>query len=614
MPQKKKRRVPWNKINNQHNSAATTSSFSQGLPVAVPGPSTNFQPYQAEIAKLHPLPIPDPSRSTNNNNQSSQFGRPPNVVFLGLPTLPRFSFSVPFPNATHLGQGNISSPINPNSAAGRALSFPSPSGPNFFARLKTDILLDIMENLPGEDVIALRRAVPQILRVLATNDHTSKIWRTVRLAAGVPAAENGKERPSPTEFTQIRYVLETHCMACGDCNAYRQWDFGFRLCSDCLTPRVTTLRDFIDEHSEFANNWGKLREGIPWVAAGSVPGLVGVGGALVARKAWADQVARDLKFSLARRKLKEIQKDTEIINSCILKDLKNSRSFAISIEKLHPVKISSAFTLARLTRQRQKWFTMKLLAITSMKFAPADIPQLHDSEWRRIMCKLSEPGKEDEWDERQTRLRLMTRSHRNTRLAASVHHYPPPLPGVDHGYSQNANQDLSHYYVGPLPATVFLKICMLSDVKTTMALERTCSAACLILRSSTAEITWRHLRLAAGLETKYPAWSDRQFLRFAFRRLCYCGSEGVTFWMFAMTLCGDCFAKHVTTTEDTLSNVGKDLKQLCLVFIRRSIRHDGGLNQCLMAYDCFHDIMLALFKTGFLKFLRRSRNNYLKTF
>lgn len=61
---------------------------------------------------------------------------------------------------------------------------------------------------------------------------------------------------------------------------------------------------------------------------------------------------------------------------------------------------------------------------------------------------------------------------------------------------------------------------MLSDVKTTMALERTCSAACLILRSSTAEITWRHLRLAAGLETKYPAWSDRQFLRFAFRRLC----------------------------------------------------------------------------------------------
>lgn len=63
-----------------------------------------------------------------------------------------------------------------------------------------------------------------------------------------------------------------------------------------------------------------------------------------------------------------------------------------------------------------------------------------------------------EWDERQTRLRLMTRSHRNTRLAASVHHYPPPLPGVDHGYSQNANQDLSHYYVGPLPATVFLKV------------------------------------------------------------------------------------------------------------------------------------------------------------
>lgn len=69
MPQKKKRRVPWNKINNQHSSprlnlpfaqsltiysinldsAATTSSFSQGLPVAVPGPSTNFQPYQAEI-------------------------------------------------------------------------------------------------------------------------------------------------------------------------------------------------------------------------------------------------------------------------------------------------------------------------------------------------------------------------------------------------------------------------------------------------------------------------------------------------------------------------------------------------------------------------------------
>lgn len=165
-----------------------------------------------------------------------------------------------------------------------------------------------MENLPGEDVIALRRAVPQILRVLATNDHTSKIWRTVRLAAGVPAAENGKERPSPTEFTQIRYVLETHCMVC-TCrddltfNSHRssqglrglqcipamglwvptlfglphskvlvivvsQYKCFLLTAFVSVAFRVTTLRDFIDEHSEFANNWGKLREGIPWVAAG----------------------------------------------------------------------------------------------------------------------------------------------------------------------------------------------------------------------------------------------------------------------------------------------------------------------------------------------------------
>lgn len=164
-----------------------------------------------------------------------------------------------------------------------------------------------MENLPGEDVLALRRAVPLIMRILATNDQTSQIWRTVRLAAGVPAVEGGEQRPSPSELTEIRYVLETHCMVCtclhdltfdSYCSSqglrvlpcipavglwiqalFRlphskvlsivvpQYKYFLLTTFAFVACRVTTFRDFLDEHDELVNDWGNLREGIPWVAA-----------------------------------------------------------------------------------------------------------------------------------------------------------------------------------------------------------------------------------------------------------------------------------------------------------------------------------------------------------
>ncbi|KAG8958142.1 hypothetical protein FRC00_003008 [Tulasnella sp. 408] len=359
MPQKKKqRRVPWNKINNQQNSTASASSWAQGLPET----SGNTQAYQAELAKLYPLAAPNAAQSTTSI-QSSQSPGPSNQVLFGLPSLPQFSFHVPYPQgiyphaaynyanyqyanyqyanyqyanyqyanyhhanygyATHFGQGDISLPVNPRSAEGRALSFPSPSGPDFFSRLPPELLLNIMENLYGEDVIALRRASPQIMRILEGSEHNSRVWKTIRLAAGVPAIEGGQQSPSPSELTEIR---------------------------------VTKFRDFIEEWGELFDGWANLREAIPWVTASGIPGLTELGGALVARKTWAEQVAQDLKWSVSGRKKKEIKKDTESINSCILKCLKASRTFALSIVKLHPTKIAGVRALSRLARQRQKWY------------------------------------------------------------------------------------------------------------------------------------------------------------------------------------------------------------------------------------------------------------------
>ncbi|KAG8898739.1 hypothetical protein FRC00_002358, partial [Tulasnella sp. 408] len=418
-----------------------------------------------------------------------------------------------------------------------------------------------MEDLPGEDVLALRRAVPQIMRILATNDQTSEIWKTVRLAAGVPAVKGGNERPSPIEFNQIRYVLETHCMACGDCPAYRQWVFGFRLCSSCLTPRVTTFHDFREEHSDLTNEWGNLREAIPWVVTSSVPGLVGVAGSLVARKTWADQVAQNLKSSIWRKTPKQIEKEKEEISSSILAGLQASRTFATvshsawpkylngslrfnpmfkSLAPLRPTRITNALTLDRLARQRQKWLTDRLLGVKSLKLVISDIPNMQVSDWRKILYKTSEPGTEDEWDERYTRLRLMVARRRNTRLAALLHRNVPPLPSDDSVGAQRTNQEITGLSVGRLPALVFLEICRFSDIKTVTRLEQVSSVACSILKSSAAESLWRHLRLAVGLED--------------------CGSEGITVWVFAKTLCGKCFAEKVIRADQVLLHMSKEFK------------------------------------------------------
>lgn len=50
------------------------------------------------------------------------------------------------------------------------------------------------------------------MTVLAKSVHASKVWKTIRLTAGVPAIKGGHERPSPDELDEIRYVLESHCM------------------------------------------------------------------------------------------------------------------------------------------------------------------------------------------------------------------------------------------------------------------------------------------------------------------------------------------------------------------------------------------------------------------
>ncbi|KAG9024792.1 hypothetical protein FS837_005196 [Tulasnella sp. UAMH 9824] len=505
MARKKKYHGGGNKNNNQQKSAFPASSWTPSQP----GTSQGSQANQADIETRYPLATLIRTPSANNSTQSAPYAGTSYIVYLGPPE-----------------QRIISHQINTNPALGRAFSFPTASGRDRFSALSPELLLTIMENLPGEDVFTLRRAVPQILTVLAESKHASKVWNTVRLTAGVPARKGGPACPSPDELTHIRYVLETHCMVLSivalSSKVYLLTIFAFGLF------RITFFRDFAEEHIEIFNGWGHLREAIPWVTADSVPGLVGFGGALVTRKTWADQVARDLRINLNRRSRKQVEKDREIISDRILKDLATSRSFAVRIGRLNPAKISGPLALDRLARQRQKWFTTRLLAMTPMKFILIDIPKLHDPEWGRIMNKKLEPGQEG---------------------------------GANHANSRKEDPEHSHHYVGSLPASVFLKICMFSDIETTMILERTCSAARSILQSSAAETTWRHLRLVGGLEAKYPGWSERQFLKFAFRRLCHCGSEGVTLWTFAMTLCGDCFAKHVTTTDETLSNISKDLKR-----------------------------------------------------
>lgn len=511
----------------------------------------------SQIAQAHQAELAVPSQPTylGHSILTPQYVGFSTKVYLGLPG----------------GQRQFANPVSRKSALSQVFFFPPACGPDLFSRLPAEMILAIMEHLHGEDILILRRAVPQVLRVLETGEHSSEVWKIVRLAAGLPVEEvkevkkvkKKHERPTASEMVKIRYVLETHCMACGDCHAYRQWNFGFRLCSTCLIPRLTMFPDFMAEHGEMFTEWGQLREAIPWHTACSVPGLAGLGATLVTRKTWADQVARELKISISGESRKQLRKDKENINSSILASLEASHGFTTfkSLVSLSPAGITTGLALNRLARQRQKWFTERLLSMAAMKFTTADIPKIQDPEWRKIMSKRSEPGREDEWEERQTRLRLMARAHRNKRLTALLHDHTPPLPYAGHADFQRTNHETSHHAVGSLPAFVFLKICRFSDAKTAMALERTCSAACSILRSSAAETTWHHLRLAAGLEAKYAGWSERRFLNFALRKLCHCGSEGVTLWTFAMTLCGDCFAEHVLKADEVPSDVIRSLKR-----------------------------------------------------
>lgn len=108
----------------------------------------------------------------------------------------------------------------------------------------------------------------------------------------------------------------------------------------------------MDEHGEMFNEWGNLREAIPWVTADSTRSR-GVAGALVGRKTWADQVARDLRINLHRRRPKQVEKDRNDISSSILRDLATSQSFAKRIERLNPARISGPLALDLLARQRQ---------------------------------------------------------------------------------------------------------------------------------------------------------------------------------------------------------------------------------------------------------------------
>ncbi|KAG8906460.1 hypothetical protein FRC01_008011, partial [Tulasnella sp. 417] len=431
------------------------------------------------------------SSSISNINQGPQHPRRPNVVYLGLPS--------------------TTSPHKSKSAKDSACYFSPPCGPDFFSGLSAELTLNILEHLDAEDIITLRTASAKVLRVLEAGDHSSRLWKRVKLEAGVPVkkehqvkeghpvkdghpvkegrrVEERHERPDPDELVAIRYVLENHCMKCRGYPAYRQWEFGFRLCSTCLVPRITTFKDFMTEHGDMFTDWG------------SVPGLVGVGAPLVTRKSWANQVARDLRINITVRRPKQLKKEKAAISARIMDYLEASRGFSMSLLPLRPTNISGGEALDRLARQRQKWFTAQLLAMPSQKFIPADIPNLQNLEWSRIMSKQSEPGQEMEWNERQTRLRLMAGTRRNNRLSGLLRDHPPPLPCADSIGPPRTDQDISYRYVGSVPAVVFLKICRFSDVKTAMAIERTCSAAYSILRSSAAETTWHALRLAAGLE------------------------------------------------------------------------------------------------------------------
>ncbi|KAG8923953.1 hypothetical protein FRC01_012136 [Tulasnella sp. 417] len=291
------------------------------------------------------------------------------------------------------------------SAKEMALYFPPPCGPDFFSGLSAELTLTILEYMDAEDIITLRTASPKVLRVLEQGDHSSGLWKRVKLEAGVPVKEahpmkegrpvkegrsvkEGRpvkerhERPDPEELVGIRYVLENHCMD------------SLLTFPASVAYRIVTFKDFMAEHGEMFTDWGNLREAIPWRITGSVPGLVGVGAPLATRKSWADQVARDLRISIAVRRPKQLKKEKATISSRIMDELKASREFSMSLLPLRPTNISGGDALDRLARQRQNWFTAQLLAMPPQKFISADIPNLQNLEWRRIMRKQSEPGQE----------------------------------------------------------------------------------------------------------------------------------------------------------------------------------------------------------------------------
>ncbi|KAG8940995.1 hypothetical protein FRC04_004851 [Tulasnella sp. 424] len=539
MAGKKTRHAAWYTGNNNQISASSSSSNSY----ASNKPHKNSVPRQAQTEKSNASFTAGPSTAVVSHPSTSPFPAPSNKVYLGPPEKRKFNHH------------RSSKPTIP------AISFSSPWGPDLFSKLPVELLLIVLEYLHGEDILSIRLAIPTCFRILK-EQNSSKAWNTARLAAGLPVDEGKRELPTALELEGIRYALESHCMACGRYHAYRQWEFGLRLCSSCLLPRIITLRDFMSNNGDLFNNRDHLRDVIGWVYSESLPGLMGFGyGTLVARKVWVDRVVEEVASHVRYNpKPKDARRDNEIIKDKVLSCVRTLHRFRKTIQPFTVSKLTHPLALDRLSRQRQKWFGEGFLAMTAMKFIGADIPRIQESNWRQIMYKKSEPGKQDEWDERHTRLRLMVTSHRNARLLCLLQDHELPVPSSNLIDLHETNQDISERYVGKLSALVFLKICSFSDVEMVITLEQTSSTARSILRSSEAESTWQRLCLDVGLPVKYPGWSERQFLHFAFRRLCHCGSEGVTVWMFARTLCGDCFAKSVVRADEVLFDMGKDFK------------------------------------------------------